>query len=171
LTCADTSFSKGVLRSKSKARRFLLHADTLLKALQLIKITPKRMQQCCEKMRLIIFLGDLQGRAWRLADSGTSTAVPKDKAVAHWRLLMIEVNWDLHLASVRHIWINSTMIADRIEKLLEAIETISIINKAHHQDLPANILAVIADKPVVVWLDVAVDLDHQESPMGDRCTS
>jgi hypothetical protein len=160
LTWANTSFKEGVLSNKSKARRLLLQADTLIEAFKSITVTQKRMEQCCQASRLIIMIADLDGRAWQFrADNDSdsicphdfSAAVPSDTGLAHWYLLMIEVNWDMHLASVRHIWKDNRRIVECIAKLHEAINRISIIHKQHRL-LPQHILAVAAAKLVVIWL-------------------
>jgi hypothetical protein len=161
LTWENDTFKKGVLKSSSRGRRFLLHADTLVQALKSITVTQKRMEQCCQEKQLIIMLADIDGRAWQLrkhAVSNTigphpfSEAVPGDKVIENWKLLMVEVNWDMHLASVRHIWKAHGKIQKAIKALTEAIQIISDIHKNQHQLLPARFLRVVPTNPLVIWL-------------------
>ena len=161
LSWENDTFKNGVLISKCRARRFLLQADTLVQTLQSIAVTQKRMEQCVAEHALITMPADIVNKAWqlrRLLDSDFigphpfSDAVPGDKTAKYWRLLMVEVNWDMHLASVRHIWKAHKKIEERIEHLTEAIHLISDLHKKQHQLIPQRILAVAATRPLVIWL-------------------
>lgn len=171
----DNSFKSGVLTHASRARRILLRTASVLEALNTIRCSKPRMAQCQQANRLIFLPYDLGGGAWQLRadDSGRITpidvgaCVPSDKTVGHWNLLMIEVNWDYHVASVRHMWKDNGQTESCITDLVKAVNAISILNKcqrdvpsmrpptpsAYPVELAANAKRVShVDEPIVLWL-------------------
>jgi hypothetical protein len=147
-----------------------------MEPLQTISVSKTRMELCLKVKRLILLPQDLEGGAWQLrADdlgnivpNDVSTCVPSDKVVAHWSLTMIEVNWDYHLASVRHLWKDNPQVWDCVQHLLKALTAVAILNKVHRNAAdarppiptryPADMTSAAApaamstDEPLIVWL-------------------
>jgi hypothetical protein len=137
-----------------------------MEALKTIMASKTRVAQCQRESRLLLLPRDLVGGAWQLRadDSGNicpedlSACVPTDKIVAHWTLLMLEVNWDYHLASVRHMWKDNRQIEGCIQHLLKALHAIAILNQVHRNcaamrpPTPTGYSAGMIDEPLVVWL-------------------
>jgi hypothetical protein len=160
LTWEKDTFKQGVLRGKCRARRLLVKAATFLEALRAIISDQQLMLLCSEKKELILLPADIV-HAWQLRHVGKdddigphplSGAVPGDKAAKYWRLLMVEVNWDMHKAAVRHIWKAHTRIEERIAHLTDAINQISDLHAWMHQFLPARFHVLVKTKPLVIWL-------------------
>ena len=84
---------------------------------------------------------DIVGKAWQLRQVAEenigphplSDAVPGDKTAKYWRLLMVEVNWDMHKAAARHRWKADAKIEERIPHLIDAINQITDLHGFMHQ--------------------------------------